>query len=637
MAAAGPMPPSLAPEQAALDQDSTVSSPLSDVDDGDEEASLEGMHLNTSRHREEDDPASDSDSNLSEANDTEAETERLHDTPRSERHRDVTARQYSDTQIFQNTPSKLQKTYSIVDVAGDGDDDLSDHDIVSMLSSRRGETTPTIKPGKLVETTPELDSQDSAENKKRKRSLGAEQSDSDQPLRKRTSSMATADRAKHITPREDGEEDDEHSTQPSGNITGAESGIEDAQELPPPVGKPKTSRGPASPSKKSTTKKKATRNGAKRKTENREDEEVDTHEEGAAVEESEQQAEDRAAAEAEQEAEAAARDAEELERKQAALEEWNELEAKFGLFRERLYKDRLEHLEMEEQSLQADPPTHSEYLLMKQCLDERLEARLQQINKENELVMAALERVSIARKAQIWNQFYQGVREKRGQYLEELNREWFMTQNARRSAHSVPEYGIHFPADQAQRTRNAVAYNTEVSYLSGLAKHEGFPAVPPIRGASGAEIEEDLEAMRRFAHLPQRPPAQPSENYQAVSLGGTLGPAGEQFLKNTPWANPNHLSHQAASVPPQAVAAPSAGLEALARLPAVSRANGQGHPHSASAMADVSPEVLSMADVLTHDMPHSKRAASVGIRRGSKAAQAQEAPPRRDTAMTVAS
>lgn len=161
-----------------------------------------------------------------------------------------------------------------------------------------------------------------------------------------------------------------------------------------------------------------------------------------------------------------------------------------------LYKDRLEHLEMEEQSLQGDHPTHSEYLLMKQCLDERLEARLRQINKEHEMVLAALERVSVARKAQIWNQFYQGVREKRGQYLEALNQEWFATQNARRSAHSVPEFGLHFPPDEVQRTRNAVAYNTEVSYLSGLAKHEGFPAVPPIRGASSAEIEEDLEAMR---------------------------------------------------------------------------------------------------------------------------------------------
>ncbi|ROT41564.1 hypothetical protein SODALDRAFT_331310 [Sodiomyces alkalinus F11] len=502
MAAAGPMPPSLGPEQAALDQDSNVSSPLSDVDDGDEDdSSLEAMHIDSSRHREEDGQASDSDSNLSEANDTEAETERLYDTPQSDRHRDVIARQYSDTQIFQSTPSKLQKTFSVVDGAGDGDDDLSDRD-VSMTPSRRGETASPTKPGKFVESTPERDSQDSSESKKRKRSLGAEQSDSDQPLRKRTSSMAASDRLKHMASREDGEEDDELSTHPSGNITGAESGIEDTHE-PPPIGKPKTVRQTASPSKRSTATKKATRNGSKRRAGDSADDghqETDTHEEGtAADDEADQHAEDGAEAEAEEEAEAAARDAEErkrVERKQAALEEWNELEAKFGLFRERLYKDRLEHLEMEEQSLRAEPPTHSEYLLMKQCLDERLEARLRQINKEHELVIAALERVAVARKGQIWGQFYQGVREKRGQCLESLNREWFATQNARRSAHSVPEYGIHFPGDPAQRTRNAVAYNTEVSYLSGLAKHEGFPAVPAILGASSAEMEEDFEAMR---------------------------------------------------------------------------------------------------------------------------------------------
>lgn len=313
MAAAGPMPRSLAPEQAALDQDSTVSSPLSDVDEADEEdASLEGMNVDSNPGREEGDQASDSDSNLSEANDTEAETERLYDTPRTERHRDAIVRQYSDTQILQNTPSKLQKTYSVEDVAAGGDAHLSDQDNVSISSSRRGDTTPTTKHGKLVDTTPERDTQDSLESKKRKRSLGAEQSDSDQPLRKRTSSMAASDRAKHITPREDGDEvDDELSTHPSGNVTGAESGIEDAQQEPTPVGKPKASRETASPSKKSTTTKKTTRNGSKRKADNRGDRETGVHEEGAAIEEADQQTEAQADAEVDEEAEAAARDAEE--------------------------------------------------------------------------------------------------------------------------------------------------------------------------------------------------------------------------------------------------------------------------------------------------------------------------------------
>ena len=133
---------------------------------------------------------------------------------------------------------------------------------------------------------------------------------------------------------------------------------------------------------------------------------------------------------------------------------------------------------------------------MKQCLDERLETRLAEINKEHELTLEALDRVAAARRAQIWGQFYQDIREKREEYLDALNKEWYETQNARRSAHSVPDYGLLFPTNPTQRTRNAVAYNSEVSFLAGLAKHEGFPAMPAIRGANAMEVEDDLEAMK---------------------------------------------------------------------------------------------------------------------------------------------
>lgn len=162
----------------------------------------------------------------------------------------------------------------------------------------------------------------------------------------------------------------------------------------------------------------------------------------------------------------------------------------------RLYRDRLEKLEQEEQTLLADHPTHAEYLNMKQCLDDRLNARLRQIEKEHELEVMAHERLAVARRAEIWDNFYQKVRDKREKALEALNAEWFDIQNRRRSAHSVQDYGLLFPATHAQRTRNAVAYNNEVSILSGIAKHRGFPAVPPMRGASAQEIESDLEAIK---------------------------------------------------------------------------------------------------------------------------------------------
>jgi len=133
---------------------------------------------------------------------------------------------------------------------------------------------------------------------------------------------------------------------------------------------------------------------------------------------------------------------------------------------------------------------------MKQCLDDRLNERLRQIEKEHELEIKAHERLAVARRAEVWGNFYQHVREKREEVLEALNEEWYGIQNRRRSAHSVQDYGIQYPATAAQRTRNAVAYNTEVSILSGIAKHRGFPAAPAMRGASAQEIDDDFEAIK---------------------------------------------------------------------------------------------------------------------------------------------
>jgi hypothetical protein len=140
----------------------------------------------------------------------------------------------------------------------------------------------------------------------------------------------------------------------------------------------------------------------------------------------------------------------------------------------------------------ADEPTHPEYLNMKQCLDDRLSQKLKEIDREHELRIQANERRAVAIRSQIWSQFYQSVREKREAVLESLNKQWYDVQTARRTAHSVQDCGILFPRDPAQRLRNSVAYNTEVSTLAGLAKYEGFPAGPEMTGANESELADDL-------------------------------------------------------------------------------------------------------------------------------------------------
>lgn len=160
-----------------------------------------------------------------------------------------------------------------------------------------------------------------------------------------------------------------------------------------------------------------------------------------------------------------------------------------------MYKDRLQRLEAEEQSLTADIPTHPEYLNMKQCLDDRLDTKLEEYNKEQQLRLEAHEKRAVAQRAQIWSQYFQAVRGARERVLEALNKDWYEIQTARRNAHSLPEQVLLFPQDPAQRVRNAIAYNAEVSALAGIAKYQGFPAGPEIKGASTTELEDDLANM----------------------------------------------------------------------------------------------------------------------------------------------
>ncbi|KAJ0167083.1 hypothetical protein CTA2_4475 [Colletotrichum tanaceti] len=259
MAATASVPPALSPGQATLDHDdSNISSPLSDVEDKDGEGeSLDGMQLD---HVGEDpDEALDSDSNLSEANDTEAETERLYDTPQAQRHKDVVVNQFNDGQVFDRTPSKLQKTFS-VDAIDDGDDEsLSDRDDVSMTSSHLDEVSPS-KPKRSTELPSTEDDFENADSKKRKRSPIAESSEPGQPARKRTGSVVPQEQDRD---KNDAEmrEDDVPSTV---SHTGDHSATEDnAPEIPST--KRGLSRDGHSPVKDSQITKKMTRNGSRRK------------------------------------------------------------------------------------------------------------------------------------------------------------------------------------------------------------------------------------------------------------------------------------------------------------------------------------------------------------------------------------
>ncbi|KAI1755300.1 Sds3-like-domain-containing protein [Xylaria castorea] len=567
MATGDTAPPllSIPPPQIEPLSDDDGSSPLSDVEDKDEDP--DGLH--DEEHLTQIDDLSFPD-NLSDANDTEAETERLYDTPQQiTRHRDVVLDKSADVMVYERTPSKLRQEAKASGRSNDHQDTPLSDDDISMASSPPAQ--PIESPIKLQSPTldilAEAAATQDAETRKRKRSsMPTEAIEADHPPRKRADSVPTPSQ-----PTIDGDVTMVDEDDPSLNTHSEEHSADEAvntaagDDEPPdePVQEPLSDhhRNVRKQTRSSSRKLKGADETAEVNmptgesldgTAPEEDEvhtgedehmEVDVDEEAEAAQKNEEERMARTLATSlDRDTDSAAI----VERKKAAFEQLGLIEGRFAAFREKLHEERLEQINKEEAMLRSDNPTHPDYLAMMRCVDARRDERLRIAGRELELKIEASERWAVARRAQIHSQFFQAVRESRERILAELGQHWYDIQHERRkNANNVPEYGIRFPKSQAERIRNALSYNREVSILSGIAKHEGMPAAPDMRGASPQELEDDFDAINSNRHhAPRRTLHRPIyADYGGVPLGEVLGPAGAEFLEQTPWANPNHPSN----------------------------------------------------------------------------------------------
>ncbi|KAI1108862.1 hypothetical protein F5Y14DRAFT_57138 [Nemania sp. NC0429] len=542
-----PPPLSIPPPQIEPLSDDDGSSPLSDVDDKDDDP--DDLPDEERPVHNEIDEYSFPD-NQSDTNDTEAETERLYDTPqKTTRHKDVVLSQSAGATVYDRTPTKLRQR---IKLAGRGNHDqhapLSDDDI-SMASSPP--VPPAESPEKLLSPTLDILAQaaatQEAESRKRKRSsMPAEATELDHPPRKRADSAPLADQAAV-----DGDVTMVDEDNPSLNTMSGEHSADEAVDTAAGDDGPEPDEPVQQVRPGHTNVRKQTRSSSRKLKGADETTEVDVPT-GGSLDETVPEEDDAHTGEdehlevdADEEAEAAQKN-EELERKRAALEHLSGIEKRFATFRDKLYDERLEQLNREEAMLRSDDPTHPDYLAMMQCVNARRDERLRIADRELELKIEAAERGAVARRSQIHSQFFQAVRESRERILAELGQHWYDIQHERRkNANNVPEYGIRFPKSQAQRIRDALSYNREVSILSGIAKYEGMPAAPDMQGASSQELEDDFEAINSNRHhAPRHTLHRPVyADYGGVPLGEALGPAGAEFLEQTPWANPNHPSN----------------------------------------------------------------------------------------------
>lgn len=355
-------------------EDSNISSPLSDVDDKDtNDEDIEHMQLDNDNQDEDEgrdtpspadviDPRrhgveeDDSESALSDAhsddnsedNDTEAETERLYDTPRNPRQRNVTDDYPNNDQGFEHTPSKLRSAANVDQIGQDSDAESLSDDEASVPSPGLKNDDPLKKLSELTDAALGTTPQDKADSdRKRKRSAAAEQLDPDQPLRKRPLSLPATD----VDADEEAVLNDDDGT--SANLQSAlQSAAEDAEtprddnDTPDENGTERNTR----------TTRTNTRNGAKRQivtngTGAEEEAEGDTPQ--AQGDDEPQTREEEVEEENEEGNELAVKNAEErekaqygwlryhkltrsaVERKQAAFKDWSRIEEMFGEFRDR--------------------------------------------------------------------------------------------------------------------------------------------------------------------------------------------------------------------------------------------------------------------------------------------------------------
>ena len=133
---------------------------------------------------------------------------------------------------------------------------------------------------------------------------------------------------------------------------------------------------------------------------------------------------------------------------------------------------------------------------MMECIDQRRDEKIEYEQTLLRYKLQALERKSVAERAQLHGQYMQTARDIRDRVLEQISKEWYQIQRERRSWDGdLPCYMYKFPTKRSQQITQQTAYNTEVSVLSGIAKYVGFPSAPEITGARPNEIDDDLKSM----------------------------------------------------------------------------------------------------------------------------------------------
>ncbi|KAL8796942.1 MAG: hypothetical protein Q9195_000713 [Heterodermia aff. obscurata] len=237
-----------------------------------------------------------------------------------------------------------------------------------------------------------------------------------------------------------------------------------------------------------------------------------------------------------------------LVKKKTALDALGAIEQCFANLKEKLYDERIARCDAELAMLDSSTPTHPELLAALEVIDRHRDEKIRYEDTLIKYKLGALQRKSIAEKAQAHTQYMLRVQDIRETHLTKLNEHFYNIQHERRATDTAAQdYMYHFQPKKSDQIRRQAAYNKEVSLLSGIAKYVGFPAAPDIKGLKQNEIDDDLRAMGiTLQPAPVAPTLQPAIPRPSLPLSASFSrksTADERFLEQNPWANPQHPAH----------------------------------------------------------------------------------------------
>ncbi|KAF2756753.1 hypothetical protein EJ05DRAFT_502246 [Pseudovirgaria hyperparasitica] len=236
---------------------------------------------------------------------------------------------------------------------------------------------------------------------------------------------------------------------------------------------------------------------------------------------------------------------EELAKKKDAMDKLSSIREKFIVFREKVLEEQLNNVNLEIESLEAAEPTHTDFLAMLKCIDERRDEKIAHENKLLSYKVKTLKRTTIAERHQIQSQYFQSVRDIKDRSMEACQKRLNQLQKERRRVGTEEvDYALLFNPKRSDQIRHQTAINREVSILAGVAKYRGFPAAPDVTVARDSEVDDDLKAM----NIQKDPVTQTAMNAYPAIVSNTMRAgnqvADESFLQRNPWANPQHPAHQ---------------------------------------------------------------------------------------------